>query len=198
MTLCNHDLVMTLISKYISKYSEDSEKYSDCFQNFEISPLYFEQLFKSRYLPDYLRDIYLKNRLCGTSTIFSPDKCSLPTSIGRSYHCSSNHPLLFRIDTGLGGYEDLCCTDNLAGDGIGEFITRYNQYTRTFDRVKIPKNKYSMFVNDFNLRNKLIMQSVIEPNSVITNYDLRLLLPIFGTDTFNNRFQIRKFIDCYL
>ena len=31
----NHDLILTLISKYIMNYSEDSEKFSDCFQNYE-------------------------------------------------------------------------------------------------------------------------------------------------------------------
>lgn len=191
----NHDLILTLISKYILKYSEDTEKYSDCFQNFEISSSYFEQLISGKYLPDSISSILSKSSLCGRSTIFPREKFSSPQNMGRSYHCSSEHPLLFKIDSGFGGFEDLCCTDDLTANGVGEFITRYNHYSRAFDRVKVPQNKYTNFVNEFNYKNKRIMEQVINPDQLITQYDLKILLPIFDEFTFNNRFQIRKFVE---
>lgn len=190
----NHDLILTLISKYISKYSEDTEKYSNCFQNFEISGHYFDQLISGRYLSESIMPVLSKNSLCGRSTMFPREKFSSPKNIGRSYHCNSEHPLLFKIDNGLGGFEDLCCTDDLGAHGVGEFITRYNQETRTFDRVKVPLNKYTTFINEFNYRNKRIMEQVINPEQFITQYDLKILLPVFDEYTFNNRFQIRKFV----
>ena len=191
----NHDLILTLISKYILKYSEDTEKYSDCFQNFEISSSYFEHLISGRYLPESITSILSKSSLCGRSTIFPREKFSSPQNVGRSYHCNSEHPLLFKIDNGLGGFEDLCCTDDLSAHGVGEFITRYNQQTRTFDRVKVPLNKYTTFINEFKYSNKRIMEQVINPEQLITHYDLKILLPVFDEYTFNNRFQIRKFVE---
>ena len=145
-------------------------------------------------LSETVTSVLSKSSLCGRSTIFPREKFSSPENVGRNYRCSSEHPLLFKIDNGLGGFEDLCCTDDLGAHGVGEFITRYNQETRSFDRVKIPLNKYTTFINEFNYKNKRIMEQLINPEQLITHYDLKILIPIFDEYTFNNRFQIRKFV----
>ena len=38
------------------------------------------------------------------------------------------------------------------------------------------------------------MEQLINPEQLITHYDLKILIPIFDEYTFNNRFQIRKFV----